>query len=245
MLNALGYAILRFDFRGCGESEGEHGRLICLEQVSDTRHALSMLQQHTKMDPRRIDVMGSSFGAAVAVYSAGIDARFAACILASGWGNGAKKFEAQHSAPGAFDKFMSMLAEGRAHRECTGTSMMVSRYDIVPIPEKLRGHVIAKSIMTMPVETAQSIYDFMAENVVSQIAPRPLLLLHSAVNSVTPTQQSIDMFARARSPAELHLFSGTDHFMFAEHNTRVHEVVTSWLNRFFPVHGTAHDSPSH
>jgi hypothetical protein len=45
------------------------------------------------------------------------------------------------------------------------------------------------------------------------------------------------MFTRARAPAELHLFSGTDHFMFAEKNKRVHEVVTSWLNTFFPVHG--------
>jgi dipeptidyl aminopeptidase/acylaminoacyl peptidase len=237
MLNALGYVTLRFDFRGCGDSEGEHGRLICLEQVSDTRTALSMLQKHRHIDPQRIGVMGSSFGAAVAVYSAGIDKRFAACISASGWGNGAKKFEAQHSAPGAFDRFMTMLADGRAHRERTGTSMMVSRYDIVPIPEKLRGHVLNKSIMTMPVETAQSMYDFMAENVVSQIAPRPSLFLHSAVDSVTPTQQTIDMFTRARAPAELHLFSGTDHFMFAEKNKRVHEVVTSWLNTFFPVHG--------
>jgi len=237
MLNALGYATLRFDFRGCGDSEGEHSRLICLEQVSDTRHALSLLESHAHIDAKRIGVMGSSFGAAVAVYAAGIDKRFACCISASGWGNGAKKFEAQHSAPGAFDKFMAMLAEGRAHREQTGTSLMVSRYDIVPIPPSLRGHVITKSIMTMPVETAQSMYDFMAENVVSQISPRPSLFLHSAVDSVTPTQQTIDMFTRARAPAELHLFSGTDHFMFAEKNKRVHEVVTTWLNTFFPVHG--------
>src|SRR2546422_4591993 len=29
MLAGLGYAALRFDFRGCGESEGERGRVIC------------------------------------------------------------------------------------------------------------------------------------------------------------------------------------------------------------------------
>src|SRR5881296_3669343 len=43
MLAALGYAALRFDFRGCGESEGERGRVICKEQVKDTRNALSFL----------------------------------------------------------------------------------------------------------------------------------------------------------------------------------------------------------
>jgi uncharacterized protein len=245
MMTALGYVTFRFDFRGCGDSEGEAGRLICLEQVSDSRHALTLLQGHPHIDPARIGVMGSSFGAAVAVYAAGIDQRYGACISASGWGNGAKKFEAQHSAPGAFEKFMKMLADGRAHRDKTGTSLMVSRYDIVPIPAKLRGHVIEKSVMMMPVETAQSMYDFMAENMVCHIAPRPCLFLHSAVDSVTPTQQSIDMFTRARGPAELHLFSGTDHFMFAEDNTRVHEVVTTWLNTFFPVHGAPLAAPHH
>ena len=27
-----GYVTLRIDFRGCGDSEGEHGRIICLDQ---------------------------------------------------------------------------------------------------------------------------------------------------------------------------------------------------------------------
>jgi len=31
----LGYAALRFDMRGCGQSEGVRGRVICLEQVED------------------------------------------------------------------------------------------------------------------------------------------------------------------------------------------------------------------
>ena len=36
MLCDWGYVTMRFDFRGCGESEGEYGRIICLEQVEDT-----------------------------------------------------------------------------------------------------------------------------------------------------------------------------------------------------------------
>lgn len=237
MLNKLGYVTLRFDMRGCGDSEGERGRLICLEQVTDTRAALTMLQEHANIDPDRIGVMGSSFGAAVSVYTAGVDKRVAACVSASGWGNGAKKFEAQHAGPGEFDRFLKMLADGKAHREKTGKPMMVSRYDIVPIPVHLRGNVLKGSIIDMPVDTAQSMYDFTAENMIGEIAPRPVLLLHSAVDSVTPTQQTIEMFNRSKSPCELHLFSGTDHFMFAEHNKRVHQVVTAWLEAFFPVSG--------
>src|SRR4051812_338720 len=65
MLQKLGYATLRFDMRGCGDSEGERGNLICLEQVEDTKAAVTFLQSDPRIDAARIAVMGSSFGAAV------------------------------------------------------------------------------------------------------------------------------------------------------------------------------------
>jgi len=235
MLEQFGYATLRFDMPGCGASEGEKGRLICLDQVEATRGAVTFLSRHTRIDPARIGVIGSSFGAAVAVYAGGVDKRLAAIVSASGWGHGERKFRGQHPTPEAWDKFTAMLAEGKRHRARTGQSLMVPRYDIVPIPEHLRGHLSAGSVEMFPAETAQSMYDFRAEDVVGDIAPRPLLLLHSAVDSVTPTEQSVAMFARAGQPTELHLFAGTDHFMFAESNTRVREVVRAWLDVYFPA----------
>src|SRR5580704_39665 len=54
MLAQWGYVALRFDMRGCGESEGERARVICLEQVSDTRNALTFLATQPQVDPRRI-----------------------------------------------------------------------------------------------------------------------------------------------------------------------------------------------
>src|SRR5271155_884279 len=71
VLSELGYVTLRFDMRGCGKSEGEFGRVICLEQVEDLGNALSFLATHPAVDPDRIGVIGSSFGGAVAVYAGG------------------------------------------------------------------------------------------------------------------------------------------------------------------------------
>jgi pimeloyl-ACP methyl ester carboxylesterase len=235
MFAELGYVTLRFDMPGCGESEGERGRLICLEQVAATREALTALAQHQNVDPRRIGVIGSSFGAAVAVFTGGVDERVAAVISASGWGHGERKFRGQHPTAEAWARFTAMLAEGRRHREQTGQSMMVPRYEIVPIPQHMRGHLAAGSIQMFPVETAQSMYDFRAEEVVGRIAPRPLLLLHSASDSVTPVEQSIRLFEHAGQPTELHLFAETDHFMLAEENTRVRSVVRDWLAENFAV----------
>jgi len=67
---SLGYVVLRFDMRGCGQSEGVRGRVICLEQVEDTQAALNFLLTRDEVDPSRIGVMGHSFGAAVAIYAA-------------------------------------------------------------------------------------------------------------------------------------------------------------------------------
>jgi pimeloyl-ACP methyl ester carboxylesterase len=239
MLEELGYVTLRFDMPGCGESEGEKGRLICLEQVGAVRAALSLLAQHPHVEAARIAVLGSSFGAAVAVYAGGIDGRIAAVVSASGWGHGERKFRGQHPTPEAWAKFTAMLEEGKRHRARTGQSLMVPRYDIVPIPPHMRGHVVPGSIQMFPAETARSMYDFRAEEVVGRIAPRPLLLLHSASDSVTPVEQSIGLFQHAGQPAELHLFADTDHFMFAESNARVRRIVQDWLAEYFPVDARA------
>jgi alpha-beta hydrolase superfamily lysophospholipase len=128
-----------------------------------------------------------------------------------------------------------MLAKGKGYREKHGKPLMVPRYDIVPIPQHLRNNLAANSIHEFTWETAQSMFEFRADDVVVQMAPRPLLLLHSSVDSVTPTKQSVELFKRAGQPCDLHLFAETDHFMFAEENTRVHAVVTQWLERFFPA----------
>jgi pimeloyl-ACP methyl ester carboxylesterase len=233
LLTGLGYAALRFDFRGCGDSEGERGHVICHEQVRDTRNALSYLASRADIDPQRIGVVGQSFGAAVAVYSAGVDRRVAACISSGGWGDGVKKFRRQHASPRDWAKFSAMMKEGK-RRKRSGKPMMVPRYDIVPIPPRLRGNLAPGSIMEFPFEVVESMYAFNANEVVGRISPRPLLLLHSANDSVTPTEQSIELFALAGKPTDLHLIADVDHFMFSEGNTLVVNLVRNWLDKYFP-----------
>ena len=238
MLSGLGYAALRFDFRGCGESEGERGRVICKEQVKDTRSALSFLAGRPEIHPERIGVVGQSFGAAVAVYTAGVDRRVAACVSSGGWGDGAKKFRRQHASARAWKRFTAMMKEGRRLKR-SGKSMTVPRYDIVPIPPCLRGNLAPGSIMEFPFEVVESMYAFNANAVVGRISPRPLLLLHSASDSVTPTEQSVKLFTLAGRPTDLHLIADVDHFMFSEGNALVLNLVRNWLDKHFPPKGWA------
>lgn len=234
VLGELGYVVLRFDMRGCGESEGEFGRVICLEQVEDTRNALTFLADHPAVDPERIGVIGSSFGGAVAVYTGGVDKRVAAVVSNGGWGDGERKFRGQHKSPEEWTRFTNMLKEGREHRAKTGKSLMVPRYDIVPIRPELRHNLAPGSILEFPFDVVESMYSFRANDVVGRIAPRPLLLLHPAKDTVTPTEQSVDLFAHAGQPTDLHLIAGVDHFMFAESNTIVINLLRDWLTLHFP-----------
>src|SRR6266850_420649 len=174
---SLGYVVLRFDMRGCGESEGARGRVICLEQVEDTRSALNFLQTRNEVERERIAVYGHSFGAAVAIYAAGVEPRIAACVSSGGWGDGAKKFRKQHASPEAWHKFTAMMEQGR-QMKMRGETLMVPRFDIVPIRPELRGNLAPGSILEFPFDVVESMYAFTANEVVGRIAPRPLLLMH-------------------------------------------------------------------
>ena len=235
LLEKWGYVALRFDMRGCGESEGPRARIICLEQVEDTKSAVTYLMSRPEVDPAKIACAGHSFGAAVAVYTGGIDPRIAAVISSGGWGDGQTKFEVQHSKPGEWKRFTETLERGRAQRAKTGESIKISRYDIVPIPEGMRGNLAPGSIMEFPLETVESMLAFRANDVVGKIAPRPLLLLHASTDSVTPTEQSIVLFQKAGMPTDLHLVANVDHFMFAENNDLVIEIIRTWLNKYLSV----------
>ncbi|NNE85095.1 MAG: alpha/beta fold hydrolase [Alphaproteobacteria bacterium] len=229
-----GYVALRFDFRSCGDSEGERGLVRCLDQVEDTKNAVTWIGEQEGIDPQRIGVIGHSFGAAVAVYAGGVDERIAAVISSCGWGDGDTKFQLQHLGDD-WTKFTDALAEGKRRRDAGEPDLRMSRWDIVPIPEHLRGNMGANVIMDFPSETAQSMFDFRANDVVGKIAPRPLLLFHASDDSVTPTDQSLQLFAHAGQPTDLLLLSGVDHFPFSIGNDRPRTALLDWLKTYFPA----------
>lgn len=236
MMEAFGYAALRFDFRCCGESQGERGQVRCHDQVADAKNALTFLAKRPEIDPTRIGITGHSFGAAVSVYTAGVDERVACVVSSCGWGHGERKFRGQHPTPEAWEKFTGLLNKGREHKRQTGKSLWISRFDAVPIPEKLRKNLSPKAIMEIPTETAWSMMNFRAEDVVADIAPRPILFLHTADDTITPTEQSVRMFEMAGQPAELMLITGTSHFpLAAEDAPRTKMMVKGWLDKFFPA----------
>jgi pimeloyl-ACP methyl ester carboxylesterase len=230
-----GYVALRFDYRGCGDSGGERGRVIPLEEVDDARNALTYMTTRPEVDPARIALCGSSLGAGVAVYAGGIDQRVAAVILENGLGNGERIIRGMHT-PESWAKFMQLMADGIRHRETTGQSMMVHRFDIFEMPKELQVNLTSNdSLMQFTAETAVGFFMFRPEEMIAKIAPRPILIMHSARDRVCNFEEAFSLMRRALPPIELHLIDGADHFMFVDPDPRVALILRNWLDKFFPL----------
>lgn len=65
-----GIASLRFDFRCCGDSEGDFSQMTIDSQVSDALKALKYVSDHPMVDPDRIGLLGRSFGGALSILAA-------------------------------------------------------------------------------------------------------------------------------------------------------------------------------
>jgi pimeloyl-ACP methyl ester carboxylesterase len=232
---AWGYVALRFDYRGCGDSEGERGRVIPAEEVADARNAVTYIAARTDVDPEAIALCGSSLGGGVAVQAAGIDPRVAAVIVENGVANGERMIRSMHSAE-SWAKFRALLDDIAAHRERTGTSKMIHRFDIFEMPKTLQVNLISNgSLMQFTGETAIGFFMFRPEEFVARIGPRPLLILHSATDTVTNYEEAFSLVRRAQPPVELHLLDGPTHFMFVNADPRVALTLRSWLDRYFPA----------
>ena len=80
-LSGHGYMVLRFDYAGCGESEGDYGAEGLNSMVEQTRIVLDYVFDIDGVDPERITLLGHSLGGAVSILTAGKDKRVSSLVL--------------------------------------------------------------------------------------------------------------------------------------------------------------------
>jgi fermentation-respiration switch protein FrsA (DUF1100 family) len=229
---AWGYVALRFDYRGCGESAGERGRVIPTEEVADALNAVAYMAGRPDVDPAAIALCGSSLGGGVAVQAAGLDHRVAAVIVENGVAHGERMIRGMHS-PDSWNRFLALLDGIARHR---GAPRMIHRFDIFEMPKQLQVNLASNdSLMQFTGDTALGFFLFRPEEYAARVSPRPMLILHSARDTVTNYEEAFSFVRLAKPPVELHLLDGTDHFMFVNPDPRVAVTLRAWLDRYFPV----------
>jgi len=122
------------------------------------------------VDPAAIALCGSSLGGGVAVQAAGLDPRVSAVIVENGVANGERMIRSMHSAE-SWAKFRALLDDIAAHRERTGTTKMIHRFDIFEMPKALQVNLTSNgSLMQFTGETAIGFFMFRPEEFVARIA---------------------------------------------------------------------------
>ena len=165
---AQGWVALTFDYRGFGTSEGTRGRLIWRDQVQDVRNSITFMQTLDAVDPDRIALWGTSYGAANVIFAGGVDDRPRAIVAQVGFGDGGRRLKERPAAETA--PIRQLIAGERRKRVLTGESTMVDPFTILADPEsKAFFEAAAKTLpglkTQVPMETLESLLEYAPEGV--------------------------------------------------------------------------------
>ncbi|HEY8378531.1 MAG TPA: alpha/beta fold hydrolase, partial [Nannocystis sp.] len=85
-LTRAGFAVLRFDDRGVGGSQGVLEKASQADLAGDARGALDWLARQPEVDSKRLGLIGHSEGAMIAARAAALDKRVGAVVMLAGPG---------------------------------------------------------------------------------------------------------------------------------------------------------------
>lgn len=86
-----GYPVLRFDYHGCGDSEGDFHNVTLSAHISDIRRGMTLIKEKCDLD--WVGLLGLRFGGALAAGAAAQDERANALILWAPIVDGKKYFQ--------------------------------------------------------------------------------------------------------------------------------------------------------
>ncbi|WP_084638203.1 alpha/beta hydrolase [Gordonia shandongensis] len=205
---AAGYTAVVFDHRGLGESGGEPGSVLPQGQVEDVRNAVTFLESRPDVDPNRIVLWGTSFGGANAICAAAVDTRVKAVATQVAFGDWGRVLRSTLS-PAAMQTVVDAVATDRRQRVHTGRSahispdLMLDNDESRAAKARSAADVGERPELTFTVESVERIMEYRPEAVIAEIAPRPILIIGSAVDGVIPFSESESLFALAGEPKEL------------------------------------------
>ncbi|WP_218952095.1 alpha/beta hydrolase [Amycolatopsis anabasis] len=237
-LTPRGYAVLAFDYRGFGASEGERGRLAPQDWVADVRAAVDRLDATPLVG--EILLLGWGLGGGVVVAEAAEDPRVAGIAAVNGIGDGTRVTRGMHDE-GSWRRLLQRIEGDRGRRAEFGRSEITSPWDIVRLDRDARtdGYVNAELYRApgfgsgVSLESGDLLLRFRPERVAAQLAPRPLLLVHGAQNRLHPPEEALSLYAHANEPKRLELLEGVGHteWMHDEHPT--FRYLVDLLDTFF------------
>lgn len=219
-----GYAVLIFDYRGFGESDGERGWIRPDWQVEDILNAVTYLKSREDVDSARIAAYGmGGTGGGNAVMAAGLDERIKCVVAQSVVADGADWL---HRMRREYEwiEYQQRLAEDKRKWVTDGEGERVHPREelMIETPERRKNNPKKDVDSLMPtsffLRSAEYIIAYRPIDVVSRISPRALLMTSVEDDVVTPPDHAEALYERAKSPKRLVRQYNTTHYLSYRNN---------------------------
>lgn len=203
-----GFMVMRFDFRGSGDSDGEFEDLTVANEVSDAEKAITFFLKQKGVDKEKVGVIGLSMGGRVATILASKDKRIKFVILYS-------------AAFGPlYERFLGFIKPEQWQILNSGGSIEI--HD----PNVSSGWYLKKKFF----ETVDYIIPFEVMNKIRV----PILIIHGDQDKAIPVEEAnkgYEIIKDLNNKNELYIVNGADHtFSRKEHTMEVIEKTLKWLN---------------
>lgn len=243
---AAGFAVLVYDNRGLGESDGTpRGEIDPWRQINDYRDAITWASDLPDIDAARIGVWGSSYSGAHVLVVAAVDRRVGCVVsqvpLISGYENARRLVRADMIAMlrGAFD------ADRTARYQGKDPAMIQVCYDQDPtemcaLPtadthDFFLGPILERATTWKNEVTLRSVemfLDYEPGAYLPLITPTPLMMVAATGDHLTVIDLATRGFSTAHEPKKMLVLPGGHFEAYVEENFRVSSAAqAAWFSQ--------------
>ena len=210
-----GFAALVFDYRGFGASEGDRGRLVPIEQITDIRNALTYMQTLDTVDSERLGLWGTSFGGANAISVAAIDKRVRAVTAQLTFSSGEQAIKGELDQAQK-DKLDATIHKAWAREVTKNKPLRLAPPQILSDPESNEFYKATTAEFPalktkIPLTALRHILEYSPKHAIAEV-DCPVLLVAAADDTVCPPEETQTLFDCAREPKKLLILENCRHY---------------------------------
>lgn len=231
-----GFAVLIFDYRGFGRSDGE-ASVDPHRHVQDWRNAIAYARTRPDLDHERVGVFGSGgTGGGNAVLVAAADSSVKATISQVPVADGRAWLRSMRQAA-EWRHFLDRVDADRGRRAVSGSGDFVAPRGDIQLMTQARRTTRVKSDVDqrIPDRVPLSSVDGLLEYRPIDAAQRLHSVMIVAVedDDITPTAHAVQLYEAAAAPKLLLIQRQTTHYeAYERYRDRVTPLMVSWYRRF-------------